>query len=97
VKNIILKQFKIILLTAVFIFVTDCGKRDRNPDVLRFAMSADIRGFDPAFATDIRTGKMMTLVYDNLVQFGDNTEVIPGIAYKWNLDETGKIYYSRSH
>lgn len=91
-KNIILKQFKIILLTAVFIFVTDCGKRDRNPDVLRFAMSADIRGFDPAFATDIRTGKMMTLVYDNLVQFGDNTEVIPGIAYKWNLDETGKIY-----
>lgn len=91
-KKNIPKSFTVLLLAALSVFISGCSNSERNPDVLRFAMAADIRGFDPAFATDIRTGKMMALVYDNLVHFGAGTEIIPGIAHKWDLNDAGISY-----
>lgn len=43
-------------------------KRDIDYQTLTITYSADIRGFDPAFATDLRIGKVVSLLYDNLVR-----------------------------
>ncbi len=59
---------------------------------IRLALSSDIRGFDPAQAVDVRSGKIVSLVYDNLVHFGDSTEIIPGIAFQWDISGDGKEY-----
>lgn len=88
----ILKCYLLIVITICSVFITSCDKKDRDPDTLNFALITDVRGFDPAFATDIRTGKMMALVYDNLVHFGESTKIIPGIAHSWKQDETGTKY-----
>ncbi len=88
----ILKTYGSSILTICLILGAGCVKTDRPQAALSFAISADIRGFDPAFATDIRTGKMMTLVYDNLVHFGESTNIIPGIAHSWKLDAKGTRY-----
>jgi peptide/nickel transport system substrate-binding protein/oligopeptide transport system substrate-binding protein len=73
---------------AVFIlsFFIGCSS-DQKKDGLRLALSADIRGFDPALAVDVRSGKLISLVYDNLVHFGDSTNLIPGLSSQWSLSD----------
>lgn len=55
---------------------------ERHHDSYTFTLSlaSDIRGFDSALATDIRSLKAMYLVYDKLVRFGEGTERLHGIG-----------------
>jgi len=56
------------------------------------AYPADIRGFDPALATDFRSGQIISLVYDNLVRFDRGTELIPNLARNWTISKDGLVY-----
>ena len=82
-----LKLFSFLL----FFFLVGC-ETEKEKQSLNLALSADIRGFDPALATDVRTGKLISLVYDNLVSFGDSVEIIPGLAKEWSVSSDGKKY-----
>jgi len=66
--------------------------KEINYETLTTAYSADIRGFDPAFATDIRTGKIISLVYDNLVRYDNEMNLVPALAQRWSVDTSGKEY-----
>ena len=80
-----------IFVVFIFCFLTGCS--NSPPEMgIRLSLSADIRGFDPAHAVDVRTGKITSLVYDNLVRFGDSTELVPEIASRWSLSSDGKKY-----
>ena len=78
-----------ILLLSLLLF--GCVK-EIDYETLTTAYSADIRGFDPAFATDIRTGKIISLVYDNLVRFDNEMNLVPALAQQWTVDLTGRKY-----
>ena len=80
-----------VFTVSVLCFITGCGNVSPESGI-RLALSADIRGFDPAQAVDIRSGKIMSLVYDNLIHFGDSTDLVPGIASQWNVSDSGKEY-----
>ncbi len=82
-----LKLFSFLL----FLFLVGC-ETEKEKQSLNLALSADIRGFDPALATDVRTGKLISLVYDNLVSFGDSVEIFPGLAKEWSVSNDGKKY-----
>ena len=85
--------FYFLKIFMVFVFCFIAGCRNNPPELgLRLSLSADIRGFDPAHAVDVRSGKIMSLVYDNLVRFGDSTELVPEIASRWSLSLDGKKY-----
>ena len=77
-------------VSILFVFV-GC-KNSISDNSLQLALSADIRGFDPALAVDVRSGKLISLVYDNLVHFGDSTEILPGIAKSWSVSKDGLKY-----
>ena len=61
-------MFRPIQLFILSLLFLGCA-REVDYKTLTIAYSADIRGFDPAYATDLRTGKVISLVYDNLVRF----------------------------
>lgn len=65
---------------------------DYEPEVLHLATATDLRGFDPALATDIHTGEVMALVYDNLVRFDVGTELVPALARRWEVSPDGLKY-----
>jgi peptide/nickel transport system substrate-binding protein/oligopeptide transport system substrate-binding protein len=63
------------------------------PDrTLQYALSQDPRSLDPALSTDVPTGEMVTLLYDNLVQQSVEGTVVPGLARRWTIDSTGSLY-----
>jgi ABC-type transport system substrate-binding protein len=73
-------MFRPIQLFILLLLFLGCA-REVDYKTLTIAYSADIRGFDPAFATDRRTGKIISLVYDNLVRFDADMNLTPAIAH----------------
>ncbi len=80
-----------ILLPALFLLAA-CSENKRDADTLILAYPADIRGFDPATATDFRSGRTMSFVYDNLVRFDMGTELVPCLAKTWDISDDGTVF-----
>ena len=85
------KYLCIVFSTFGALALSRCG--DAAPDrTLQYALSQDPRSLDPALSTDVPTGEMVTLLYDNLVQQSVDGAVIPGLAARWTIDSTGSRY-----
>lgn len=92
------KNLKIIIgAVGLVLLLLGCGEKIENLNELTLAYPADIRGFDPAFATDFRSGRTMSFVYDNLVRFGDSTNLEPCVARAWEMAPDGKTYTFHLH
>ena len=67
------------LLLSILILLIACQQKP-DPRMLVLARTGEIKSFDPALAVDVRSGQIIALTYDNLVHFGNSTELVPGIA-----------------
>jgi len=76
--------FSVALLAA-------CGG-DSAGRTLNHALSNDPRSLDPARSTDVTTGEVTALLFDNLVQVDEDGRVQPGLALRWDVDPTGTVY-----
>ncbi len=63
-----------------------------NPGTLTYYFYYDPRSLDPALSTDVPTGEVMALLFDNLTQFDTEGELTLGLARGWELDRTGLHY-----
>tara|TARA_A100001011_G_scaffold398848_2_gene504795 strand:- start:1477 stop:2991 length:1515 start_codon:yes stop_codon:yes gene_type:complete len=79
---------KFLLSLTIFL---GCKIQPLN-DQLNLVLPGDPRSLDPILATDVRSGQICALLYDNLVHYGDSVEIIPGIAKKWDISNNGKKY-----
>lgn len=62
---------------------------------LQYYLSSDPRSLDPALSTDVQTGEMTALLYDNLVQFDEAGQVVPGLAHAWEVSADGRTWTFR--
>ena len=74
-------SFKIFIIFIFSLLVNGCGI-EPNPTQLNLYFPGDPKSLDPALATDVRTGQLCALLYDNLVRFGRGAELLPGLAKK---------------
>ena len=77
-----------LLIIALF----SCCPEDPYKNYLNLIINTEPKSLDPALSTDITTGIITALMYDNLVQFGVGSEILPGLAESWELSEDGKVY-----
>jgi ABC-type transport system substrate-binding protein len=59
---------------------------------LQYYFTYDPRSLDPALSTDVPTGEVIALLFDNLAQFDVDGHLQPGLARSWDTDSTGRIY-----
>jgi len=78
------------LLAAVMI-LTACGG-EGGPRSITYYFTADPRSLDPAFSTDVPSGEMIAMLFDNLTQFDASGRLVPGIAERWEADTSGAVY-----
>jgi peptide/nickel transport system substrate-binding protein/oligopeptide transport system substrate-binding protein len=70
-----------------------CGSQPRqSASGLNYFLTADPASLDPALSTDVQTGEVVALIFDNLVQFDPDAELRPGLATRWESDRTGRVY-----
>jgi len=77
------------LLLAAAIGCADSGTSEGT---LRYYLSADPVTLDPALSTDVQSGEMVTMLFDNLVQLDVDGRLVPGLATRWEVDSTGHTY-----
>ncbi len=100
-------RFKIFLITfslfvALFFFFSPLssfseekeieGKIPMVGGVYRRALESNPKTLDPALSTDIYAVTVIQQVFDGLVQFDKNLNVVPAIAKSWKISADGLTY-----
>lgn len=78
------------LLTALLVLPA-CGDQGGGK-TLDYYFSYDPRSLDPALSTDVPTGEVVTLLFDNLTQFDADARLKPGLARSWEASADGRVY-----
>ena len=85
-------SFRIFFMVIFSLLINGCGIKP-NSNQLNLVMPGDPKSLDPAYATDVRTGQLCALLYDNLVRFGNGAEILPGLSETWEISSDGLEYY----
>ncbi len=86
---------KIALLSLgvlIFLGLGSCCPEDPYANYLNLIITTEPKSLDPALSTDITTGVITTLMYDNLVRFGVGSDILPGLADSWDVSDDGLVY-----
>lgn len=66
-----------------------------NLRILRIGELDKIRSLDPLFLENNSSKRLAQLLYDGLVQFDENDEIVPAIARSWEVSEDSLVYTFR--
>jgi ABC-type transport system substrate-binding protein len=78
------------LLTTI-LFLPACADQGGGA-TLNYYFTYDPRSLDPALSTDVPTGEVVSLLFDNLTQFDPDAQLKPGLARAWETDSAGRAY-----
>ncbi|MBN4061603.1 ABC transporter substrate-binding protein [Bacteroidales bacterium AH-315-I05] len=83
-------------LAFILIFlISSCGpskQAEEEKTVFRYNEPGSITSLDPAYARTIENVWAVNQLFNGLVQLDANLEVQPGIAHKWDISDSGKVY-----
>ena len=85
------KLMALILLPLLF----SCGKNksyDENLKIFKYNESAGILTLDPIYAKDLPHIWACNQIFNGLVAFDDEMNVVPAIAKTWNISDDGMTY-----
>jgi len=92
-KGIFQKLTVFLSLSILFLIgFGSCCPEDPYENYLNLIVNTEPKSLDPALSTDITTGIITSLIYDNLVQFGVGSDILPGLAESWDISDDGKVY-----
>jgi ABC-type transport system substrate-binding protein len=78
-------------LLAIALVLPACADHGDGAS-LNYYFTYDPRSLDPALSTDVPTGEVVALLFDNLTQFDADAQLNPGLARAWETDPTGRTY-----
>jgi ABC-type transport system substrate-binding protein len=79
-------------LYPLLLLLGACGPGPAPSSRLEYYLSADPASLDPARSTDVQSGEVVTLLFDNLVQLDPDGALRPGLATRWEADAAGRRY-----
>ena len=79
-------------LAILLVLVAACADAGRDSGTLRYYLTADPVTLDPSLSTDVQSGEMITMLFDNLVRFDVDAKLVPGVATRWEVDSTASVY-----
>lgn len=68
------------------------GPEPRNGGVYHAALPWSPRTLDPAYSTDIYSVTLIQQIFDGLIQFDQNLNVVPALAVSWKVSSDGLVY-----
>ena len=70
---------------------TAVGTQVRKGGTLRHSVALAFKTMDPFFRTGYREQMVVFALYDSLVQYGPNLDVMPDLAESWEFSDGGKV------
>lgn len=82
------------VILALCLFIS-CGKKDTmeaNMKIFKYNEASGILTLDPVYAKDQPHIWACNQLYNSLVAFDDEMNIVPAIAKSWDISDDGKIY-----
>ena len=89
------RQLVPLLVIAVLLgFLTGCrpSPESKLPGFLYLRLSTNPTTLDPALITDVMGGGIAAKIFNGLVRFNDNLDIVPDIAESWKLSHDNRTY-----
>lgn len=80
------------LVPAALLVLAACAGETGDRSTLVYYFTSEPRSLDPALSTDVPTGEVITLIFDNLTRFDPDANLEPALAERWETDSTGRLY-----
>jgi peptide/nickel transport system substrate-binding protein len=80
------------LLGLLFLGSPDPSAAAKVGGTLKIAMYADATSLDPGGANDIPSQKAYNLLYDTLLAFDKNMQLVPHVATAWKASQESKVW-----
>lgn len=94
-SNLFKKAVSIISLIIILNLTIHCSpeaKRNKLPGFLYLRLNSNPTTLDPALIVDVSTANLATKIFNGLVRFNENMEVIPDIARSFKISPDGRNY-----
>src|SRR5574341_1254216 len=87
----------LVLLTLLVLSGAGCRRSDdgRIPGYLYLRLSSNPTTLDPALITDVQGGGIAAKLFNGLIRFNENLDIVPDIARSWNLSKDQVTYTFR--
>ncbi len=72
------------LLTVLFAPLLSCSNKP-NPNTLVMLIESSPTNLDPRIGVDAQSERIDNLIFDDLLSRGDNLDVAPGLAERWEI------------
>ena len=82
----------LLLLPLLFSSCVKHNSSDENHKIFKYNESAGILTLDPIYAKDLPHIWACNQIFNGLVAFDDEMNVVPAIAKSWNISEDGMTY-----
>jgi ABC-type transport system substrate-binding protein len=79
-------------LLLIIVLASSACADSGGGSTLNYFFTYDPRSLDPALSTDVPTGEVVALLFDNLTQFDVDAQLTPGLARAWETDASGRKY-----
>ena len=81
----------------VLLFSAGCHRSDdgRLPNYLYLRLNSNPTTLDPALVTDVIGGGITAKLFNGLVRFNENLDIVPDIARSWKLSDDQRTYTFR--
>ena len=86
-----MKKIFIPMLFAIILSLF-CAQAFAAQDVLTIGATYDAKTLDPHVTNDTGSHVMMRQIYEKLVDFDENLNVVPRLAERWDISEDGRRY-----
>ena len=96
-KSVINHNFQLLILhcTLLILLFSSCGRdnsHDEDLKIFKYNESAGILTLDPIYAKDLPHIWACNQIFNGLVAFDDEMNVVPAIAKSWNISDDGMTY-----
>ena len=90
----------LIILGLISINIFNCSSKGENKtsftktakdSVLYLRLPANPPTLNPVISTDVYSGEIISLVFDGLISVDSNFNIIPQVAKRWEIKDSGKV------
>ena len=84
--------FAFVCFAALFTLLSCSGKPD--PDTLVMIIESSPTNLDPRVGLDAQSERIDNLIFDDLLSRGDDLNVAPGLAERWEVPDPAHLHFS---
>jgi peptide/nickel transport system substrate-binding protein len=77
---------RLLIVLALMVFLLSCSKKP-DPNTLVMLIESSPTNLDPRVGVDAQSERIDNLIFDDLLTRGDNLNVAPGLAERWEIPD----------